>query len=93
MGALERLKDEQEKTQNELRQLENRQRILKNRQRNEERKARTRRLIERGAVLEGVFPLPPDLSGENVKAFLLALSRLPGAANLATELPKSEDKP
>ena len=31
---------------------------------------RTRRLIERGAILEGVFPLAPDLSGAEVKAFL-----------------------
>ena len=41
------------------RQLENRQKILENKQRNEERKARTRRLIERGAILKGIFPLAP----------------------------------
>ena len=41
--------------------------------------------------MEGVFPLAPDLSGEEVKAFLVALSRLPGAAKLAAELPKSRD--
>lgn len=89
----EQKKDEREKVLKEIRQLENRQKILQNRQRNEERKARTRRLIERGAILEGVFSLAPDLSGEEVKAFLVALSRLPGAAKLATELPKSGDKP
>ena len=89
----EQKKDEREKVLKEIRQLENRQKILQNRQRNEERKARTRRLIERGAILEGVFPLTPDLSGEEVKAFLVALSRLPGAAKLAAELPKSGDKP
>ena len=33
-------------------------------------KARTRRLIERGAILEGIFPLAPDLPGVEVKAFL-----------------------
>ena len=63
------------------------------RQRNEERKARTRRLIERGAILEGVYPLAPDLSGIEVKTFLIALSHLPGAAELAAKLPKSGDKP
>ena len=87
----EQKKDEREKVLKEIRQLENRQKILQNKQRNEERKARTRRLIERGAILEGVFPLSPDLSGEEVKAFLAALSRLPGAAKLAAELPKSGD--
>ena len=86
-------KDEREEVLKEIRQLENRQKILENKQRNEERKARTRRLIERGAVLEGVFPLAPDLPGVDVKAFLIALSHLPGAAELAAKLPKSGDKP
>ena len=84
-------KGEREEVLKEIRQLENRQKILENKQRNEERKARTRRLIERGAILEGVFPMSVDLPGVEVKAFLLALSRLPGAAKLAAELPKSGD--
>ena len=86
-------KDEREEVLKEIRQLENRQKILENKQRNEERKARTRRLIERGAILEGIFPLTPDLPGVEVKAFLIALSHLPGAAELAAKLPKSGDKP
>lgn len=89
MGTLERLKAEKEKAQKELGQLENRQKILLNRQRDAERRARTRRLIERGAILEGVFPLVPDLTGEEVKTFLIELSHLPGAAELAAKLPKS----
>lgn len=89
MGTLERLKAEQEKAQKELRQLENRQKILLNRQRDAERRARTRRLIERGAIVEGVFSLAPDLSGEKVKTFLVALSHLPGVTELAAKLPKS----
>ena len=86
-------KDEREEVLKEIRQLENRQKILENKQRNEERKARTRRLIERGAILEGIFPLTPDLPGIEVKVFLIALSHLPGAAELAAKLPKSGDKP
>ena len=93
MGTVEQLNAEKEKVQKELRQLENRQKTLLNKQRDAERRARTRRLIERGAILEGVFPLAPALSGEEVKAFLVALSRLPGAAKLAAELPKCGDKP
>ena len=84
-------KDEREEVLKEIRQLENRQKVLENKQRNEERKARTRRLIERGAILEGIFPLAPDLPGIEVKAFLIALSHLPGAAELAAKLPKSGD--
>ena len=86
-------KEEREKVLKEIRQLENRKKILENKHRNEERKARTRRLIERGAILEGIFPLAPNLSSAEVKAFLIALSHLPGAAELAAKLPKSGDKP
>ena len=68
-------------------------RFLENKQRNKERRVRTRRLIERGAVLEGIFPLAPDLPGVEVKAFLIALSHLPGAAELTANLPKSRDTP
>ena len=50
-------KEEREKVLKEIRQLENRKKILENKQRNEERRVRTRRLIERGAILEGIFPL------------------------------------
>ncbi len=62
-------KEEREKVLKEIRQLENRKKILENKQRNEERKARTRRLIERGAILEGIFPLAPDLSARRSKHF------------------------
>ena len=86
-------KDECEEVLREIRQLENRQKILENKLRNEERKARTRRLIERGAILEGIFPLASNLSGAEVKAFLIALSHLPGAVELIATLPKSGDTP
>ena len=86
-------KEEREKVLKEIRQLENRQKILENKLRNEERKARTRRLIERGAILEGVFPLAPSLSGAEVKTFLIALSHLPGAVELTANLQKSGDTP
>ena len=86
-------KEEREKVLKEIRQLENRKKILENKQRNEERRVRTRRLIERGAVLEGIFPLASNLSGAEVKAFLITLSHLPGAAELTANLPKSGDTP
>lgn len=90
MKELERLRKEQGKVQEEIRQLENRQKILLNRQSDMERRARTRRLIEHGAVLESVFPALADLSGEEVKAFLLSLSRLPGVPKLPENKPKSQ---
>ena len=86
-------KEERQEVLKEIRQLENRKKILENKQRNEERRVRTRRLIERGAILEGIIPLASSLSGAEVKAFLIALSYLPGAAELTANLPKSGDMP
>ena len=51
-------------------QLQNRQKILLNKKRSEEHRARTHRLIERGAILEAVFPAVVSMEGEEVKAFL-----------------------
>lgn len=85
------LDEEKRKVESELRQLQNRQKILLNKKANAERKARTHRLIERGAILESVFPAVAAMSGEEVKAFLLSLSRLPGAGEAATKSAKSRD--
>ena len=50
--SLEELRAERERVLKEIRQLENRQKILLNKEGNIERRARTRRLIEHGAILE-----------------------------------------
>ena len=80
---------EEQKVEKKIGQLQNHQKILLNRKRQEERRARTHRLIERGAIMEGVFPAVTDMEGEEVKAFLIALSRLPGAQELAEKLPET----
>ncbi len=67
----------------EVRQLENQQKILLNRIRKEERHARNHRLIVHGAIMEGVFPFTASMEGEAIKAFLIAISRLPGASEAA----------
>ena len=72
--SLEELRAERERVLNEIRQLENRQKILLNKEGNIERRARTRRLIEHGAILESVFPCVMDMEGEEVKAFLKSLT-------------------
>lgn len=53
MGTVEQLNAEKEKVQKELHQLENRHKTLLNKQRDAERRARTRRLIERGGHCRG----------------------------------------
>ena len=68
---------EEKKAEKEIGQMQNRQKILLNRKRTEEHRARTHRLIERGAILEAVFPPVKEMDNEEVKAFLIALSDLP----------------
>lgn len=85
------LQEEKRKVETELRQLQNHQKILLNKKANAERKARTHRLIERGAILESVFSAVAAMTGEEVKAFLLSLSRLPGAGEAAAKSAKSGD--
>ena len=79
----------EQKIEKEIDQLQNRQKILLNRKRTEEHRARTHRLIGRGAILEGVFPAVLEMEGEEVKAFLIALSHLPGAQELTKKTPKN----
>ena len=74
---------EEQEIEKKISQYQNRQKILLNKKRTEEHRARTHRLIGRGAILEGIFPAVVEMEGEEVKAFLIALSRLPGAAELA----------
>ncbi len=50
--------------------MKNRNKILTQKIRNEEQRLRTHRLIERGAILESIFPELKDRSNEEVKAFL-----------------------
>ncbi|NBK94285.1 DUF3847 domain-containing protein [bacterium 1XD21-13] len=89
MPDIDKLKNQQEKVKTEIRQLENRQKILLNRKTDAERKARTRRLIEHGAILESIFPAISDMTGEEVKAFLSAISRLTEVMRLLKKEPES----
>ena len=86
---MDKTKEEQE-IEKKISQYQNRQKILLNKKRTEEHRARTHRLIERGAILEAVFPAVVEMEGEEVKAFLVALSRLSGARELAERTPKNE---
>ena len=83
---------EEQQVEKKIGQLQNQQKILLNRKRSEERRERTHRLIERGAILEAVFPAVVEMEGEEVKAFLIALSRLPGAAELAEKTQNARDE-
>ena len=67
---MEKYTEQIESVQEKIRQLKNRQKALLKKQSDVERKERTRRLIERGAILESVFPEVVPMTNEQVKAFL-----------------------
>ena len=63
------------KAEEEIKQLQNKRRKLLNQQKSEERKARTRRLIERGAILENFLEQPEQYDNEQVKGLLAVALR------------------
>jgi superfamily I DNA and RNA helicase len=56
----------------DIKQHENKLKLLNQRQKEQERKDRTRRLIERGAILESLIDGAADLDNERIKAILQA---------------------
>ncbi|MDE7220904.1 MAG: DUF3847 domain-containing protein [Oscillospiraceae bacterium] len=92
MEEKEVLLKQRDEAEKKARQYENQVKILLNKQRDAERTARNHRLIVHGAIMEGVFPFTASMDGESLKAFLVALSRLPGAAEMAQKVQETGDK-
>ena len=59
-----------EKIDERIQQLLNEKKKLLNEDKEAERKARTKRLIESGAILESIIPSIKEFNGEQVKSFL-----------------------
>lgn len=90
--AEERLKAIEEKQK----KLQAQKNAIISREREKERKQRTRRLIEKGAVLESVFDCE-NLSVEDTKIFLEKLKALPNSTDFLKEekkktIPKAPPK-
>ncbi len=92
MDKKEAMLQQRDEAKKKAAQYENQVKILLNKQRDAERNARTSRLCKHGTVLEGVFPFTVSMNGESLKAFLIALSRLPGAAEAAKKARKTRDE-
>ena len=73
---LERLRQELAEAKKKVRQYRNQEKIILNRARDKDRRNRTRRLIEHGAILENVFPVR-DMDGGELTALLTEISLLP----------------
>ena len=67
------------KTEEEIRQLQNKKKKLLNEKKAAERKARTRRLIERGAILESLLDQPERYDNGQIKLLLETALRTPQA--------------
>ena len=89
MDKKESLLKQRDEAKKEAAQYENQVKILLNKQRDAERHARNHRLTVHGAIMEGVFPFTASMEGEAVEAFLIALSRLPGAWETAQKAQKT----
>ena len=78
---LAKLRADLAEAKRKARQYENRVKVLTNNQRDWERRARTRRLIEHGAILESVLPVK-NMDSEEIKALLTQISSLPVVAQI-----------
>ena len=61
------------KAEEQIRQLNNKNKRLISEQKQAERKKRTKRLIERGAILESVIGNADDFSNEQLQALLIEI--------------------
>jgi len=69
---LTELHEEMAQNKKEIQQIENRMKRMAQAQNHTERKIRTRRLIERGAIVESLIPDSETLTNEQFKAILEA---------------------
>ena len=81
------------KAEEEIRQLQNRKKKLLNQKKAEERKIRTHRRVERGAILESLLEQPEQYTNEQIKSLLETALRTPQAQEFLrrTEKPKGEN--
>ena len=81
------------KAEEEIRQLQNRKKKLLNQKKAEERKIRTHRLLERGAILESLLEQPEQYTNEQIKGLLETVLRTTQAQEFLrrTEKPKGEN--
>lgn len=76
------------KAEEEIRQLQNRRKKLLNQKRSEERKIRTHRLVERGAILESLLDHPEQYTNEYIKDLLEIALQTPQAQQFLCQAQK-----
>ena len=86
------LREQKAEAEKKAAQCENQVKIILNKQRDLERHARNHRLILHGLDVESVLPFTVSMTDEAIKAFLIALSRLPGAAEITKKAQETGDE-
>jgi len=79
--TLAKVREQIAQVENDIRQGENKVKRLLQKNHQQERKDRTRRLIERGAILESLIPDAKELSNEQIQSLLVKVLKLPSAPN------------
>lgn len=87
---IEDCKKEIEQAEKEREQLTHQVEKMKARIRQAEHKARTRRLIKKGAILESINPSILSLSNEQLQAYLQAVLQTDTAIKLLDEMTRAE---
>jgi TolA-binding protein len=82
-----------ESVQEQIRQLENQRKRLMQEQKEQARRARTKRLIERGAILESLIPDADAFTNEQIKAFLEKTIRTESARKVWANLTAAQAEP
>lgn len=82
-----------ESVQEQIRQLENQKKRLVQEQKERERKARTKRLIERGAILENLIPEADGFTNEQIRTFLEKTIRTESARKVLANLSTAQGEP
>jgi len=72
----------------EIKQLENQRKLLLQQHKEQERKARTRRLIERGAMIESLIPGAAEMANNDFMAYLQRNLKAPSVP----QIPHSEPR-
>lgn len=86
IDQIEKTKKELEKSELELTQLKRQEQKLQARNRNAEHKARTRRLIKKGVILEKSSPSIYLLSNEQLQAYLQQVLQSENALKLLEKM-------
>lgn len=85
--------DRIESVQEQIRQLENQRKRLMQEQKEQVRRARTKRLIERGAILESLIPDADAFTNEQIKAFLEKTIQTESARKALANLTAAQGEP